>query len=56
MAQALKRVHDEEPGVTHSNNKEYCDETSVYGDRYTLEYQPCDAEYMVPSSEDTKLQ
>ena len=38
MAQALNRVNDEEPSVTHSNNKEYFDETSVYEDSYTLEY------------------
>ena len=38
MAQALNRVNDEEPSVTHSDNKEYCDETSVYEDSYTLEH------------------
>ena len=37
-AQALNRVNDEEPSETHSDNKEYCDETSVYEDSYTLEH------------------
>ena len=54
MAQALN--NDEEPSVTHSDNKEYFDETSVYEDSYTLEHWPDDTEYMVPSSKNTKLQ
>ena len=32
MAQALNGVNDEEPSVTHSDNKENSDETSVYED------------------------
>ena len=36
MAQAINRVNEEEPSVTHSDNKEYFDETSVYEDSYTL--------------------
>ena len=38
MAQTLNRVNDEEPSVTHSDNKEYFHETSVYEDSYTLEH------------------
>ena len=38
MAQTLNRVNDEEPSVTCSDNKEYCDETSVYEHSYTLEH------------------
>ena len=37
-AQALNRVTDEEPSVTHSSNQDNLDETSVYEDSYTLEY------------------
>ena len=55
MAQAPNRVNDKQPSVTHSDNKEYCDETSVYEDSYTLEHLPGDAEYMLPCSENTKL-
>ena len=36
-AQALNRVNDEEPSVSHRNNKEYFGETSVYKDSYTPE-------------------
>ena len=35
MDQALNRVNDEGPSVTHSNNKKYFDETSVYEESYT---------------------
>ena len=55
MAQAVNRVTDEEPSVIHSSNQDDLDETSVYEDNYTLEHQPYDAEYMVPSRENTKL-
>ena len=55
IAQALNRVNDEESSVTHSDNKENFDETSVYKDSYTLEHWPDDTEYMVPSRENTKL-
>ena len=37
-AQALNRVNDKEPSVTHGDNKVYFDETSVYEDSYTLEH------------------
>ena len=36
MAQAINKANDKEPSVTHSDNKENCDETSVYKDSYTL--------------------
>ena len=55
MAQALNRDTDEEPSVTHSNNKDNFDETLVYKDVYTIQHQPDDTEYMVPSRENTKL-
>ena len=55
-AQAINRANDEKPSVTCSNSKEYFDETSVYEDSYTLEYQPDDTEYMVSSGKNTKLQ
>ena len=29
-AQAINKANDEEPRVTHSDNKENCDDTSVY--------------------------
>ena len=54
-AQAINKANHEEPSVTHSNNKENCDENSVCEDSYTLEHWPDDAEYTVPSSENTKL-
>ena len=38
MVQDLNRVNDEEHSVTHSGNKEYFDETSVYEDSYSLEH------------------
>ena len=56
MTQALNRVTDEEPSVTHSSDQDNLDETSVYKDSYTLEHQPDGTEYMVPSRENTKLQ
>ena len=56
MAQAINNANDKEPSVTHSVNKETCDETSVYKDSYTLEHQLDVTECMVPSSENTKLQ
>ena len=37
MAEALNSINDEKPCVTHSNNKDYFDETSVYKDSFTLE-------------------
>ena len=37
-AQALNRDTDEEPNVTHSDNKDNFDETSVYEDSYTPEH------------------
>ena len=55
MAQAINKANDEKPSVTHSDNKENCDETSVSEDSYTLEHQPDDTEYMIPFSENTKL-
>ena len=39
----------------HSNKKENCNETSVYEDSYTLQHQPDEVEYLVPSSENAKL-
>ena len=50
MVEATNKANDKEPNVTHNDNKENCDETSIYKDSYILEYQPDDAEYMVPSS------
>ena len=55
MAQALNRVNDEEPSVTHSKNKDCFDETSVYKDSYTLEHRSDDTVYMVPSKENIKF-
>ena len=54
--QALNGVTGEEPNITCSNIKDYLDETSVYKDNYTLEHWPDDAEYMIPSRENTKFQ
>ena len=53
MAQGLNTVTDEEPSVIHSNKKDNFNEKSVYEDSYTLEHQPDDTEYMVPSRENT---
>ena len=55
MTEAINKANDKEPNVTRSDKKENCDETPVYEDSYTLEHQPDDTEYMVPSSEITKL-
>ena len=55
MVQALNRVNDEKPSVSHSDNKKYFDEIWVYDESYTLEHWPDDTEYMVPSRENTKL-
>ena len=52
---ASHKTNDEEPSVPCSDKKENCDETSVYEDSYILEYWLDDTEYMVPSSENTKL-
>ena len=56
MAQAINKANDEELTERHSNKKENCNETSVCEDSYTLEHQPDEAEYLVPSSEHAKLQ
>ena len=37
-AQALNRVTDKEPSVTHSSNQDNLDEMSVYEESYTLEH------------------
>ena len=42
MAQALNRVTDEEPSVTHNHNQDNLNETWVYVDNYSLEHQPDD--------------
>ena len=55
-AQAINKANEKEPSVTHSDNKETFDETSVYEDSYTLEHWLEYAEYMVPSSENTQIQ
>ena len=38
LTQAINKANDEEPSVTHSDNKKNCDETSVYEDSYTLQH------------------
>ena len=55
MAQALNRVTNEESNVTHSDNKDYFDVTSIYKDSYNLEHWPDDTECMVPCREKTKF-
>ena len=45
MAHTLNIVTDKEPSVTHSNNQDNFDETSVYEE----------TEYMVPFKENTKF-
>ena len=55
MTEALNRVNDEEPSVTHSENKDCFDETSVHEDSYTPRtqtkwyriYGPFETEYQI---------
>ena len=54
-AQALNRDMDEEPSITCNGNRHNFHEISVYEDSYTLEHQPDNTEYMVPSRENTKF-
>ena len=54
-AQAINKANDGQLSETQCNKKENGEKTSVYEDSYTLEHQPDEAEYMVPSSENVKL-